>query len=625
MAETTASYRVEFIQPSDHCFRIVCELPAIGSQGQSFRLPAWVPGSYLVRDFAGNVVTVSATDDQGSYQPERLNKSTWHCRPSTEAVSLELCIHALDDSVRAAWFDQEYAFFNAAALLPEPIGLPGPYAVHLDNADEPQVAEWQLASSMPPVDVDSQGFGEYRVSDYAELIDHPVLAGKLQVRDFSVADCPHRLWIQGALPAQLDWDRLIHDLKAVCKEHVRQFGALPEMSRYDFLLRVKESGYGGLEHRASTAVVCSRADLPLKAEAKHKKQTADYRRLMGLLSHEYYHLWNVKRIRPQVVIDSDLQSEAHFSDLWAYEGVTSYYDNLGLHRSGVINTNRYLGTIADELNRLQRSAGRFKQSLAESGYEAWIKLYRTTPESHNLNISYYNKGALVALMLDLSLRLKTEGAYTLDHVMCALLEKYSLESNPAPEHALEKIAEDCAGVALDDFFARWVYGLDELTDQGGLVDLLAEFGVDCAMHAPRSDNDKLWSLLGIKLRQPAAGRVLQDVTLAAVELDSPAQQAGLMPDDVIVACAGHRVGTNFSSLLDMLDSSAPLELHFFREGVLRSTLLQPRREEVGVWGLKVNSEAAEKQKVRCRDWLFPEGSVVADRQGTEGQQTTEQD
>jgi predicted metalloprotease with PDZ domain len=230
------------------------------------------------------------------------------------------------------------------------------------------------------------GFGRYRAQGSADLIDHPVEMGDFLHTQFLAAGTPHEIAIYGRHRADLG--RLSRDLQKVCEEHANLFGELPP-DRYLFLMMVVGQGYGGLEHRDSTSLICSRADLPVPGQTE---VTEGYRRLLGLCSHEYFHLWNVKRIQPARIQSSDLSGEVHTRLLWAFEGFTSYYDDLALVRCGLITERDYLDLLAQTITRVMRVNGRTKQSVAESSFDAWTKFYKQDENAPNAIVSYYAKG-----------------------------------------------------------------------------------------------------------------------------------------------------------------------------------------------------------------------------------------
>ena len=393
-------YTIGAPQPSSHRFVVTIDIPTPDPAGQRLSLPAWIPGSYLVRDFARHVGAVSARDDDGVVGVSKTDKSTWRCAPASGVLRVEYEVFAHDISVRGAHLDHTHGFFNGANVFlavhgQEQQGI----AVTLVPPDTE--ALWRVATTLPRSDALEWGFGEYTAKDYDELIDHPVEMGEFDVVSFEAAGVTHRVILSGRHTC--DGPRLERDLSKICNEQVRLFGELPDMSEFLFLTRVTGNGYGGLEHRSSTALMCRRRDLPGRDPAINK----DYRRFLGLCSHEYFHLWNVKRIKPAAFTPFELEAESYTELLWVFEGITSYYDDLALVRSGVIDEASYFELVSETVTRVHSVPGHRWQSLADSSFDAWTKFYKPNEDSPNSVVSYYAKGALVALLLDLTIRTRT--------------------------------------------------------------------------------------------------------------------------------------------------------------------------------------------------------------------------
>ncbi|MFA7292970.1 MAG: PDZ domain-containing protein, partial [Rhodocyclaceae bacterium] len=361
-----------------------------------------------------------------------------------------------------------------------------------------------------------------------ELIDHPVEMGTFTLASFKACGVPHEIAITGR--HDCDLERLTADLKKVCEWQIRFFGEPAPMKKYVFLVTAVGDGYGGLEHRASTALHCSRDDLP---HTGMKGLPERYRTFLGLCSHEYFHTWNVKRIKPAAFTPYDLDRENYTTLLWAFEGFTSYYDDLALLRSGVISEKDWLELTAKNIDNVLRAPGRLNQSLADSSFDAWSKFYRPDENTPNAVVSYYGKGALVALALDLTLRAgtagKRSGPVSLDDVMRALWQRHGQTGIGVGENDIRKIAEECSGLKLKRFFADAVDGTRDLP----LTRLLKPFAIrltrETAGEAPS---------LGIKTSSEGG-----EVKLATVYDASAAQQAGLAAGDVLVAINGLRVTT----------------------------------------------------------------------------------
>ncbi len=431
-------------------------------------------------------------------------------------------------------------------------------------ADAP-CAGWKVATTLAPKGAEPRGFGRYGATDYAELIDHPVEIGDLAFASFQAGGKPHEVAVYGRQRADLE--RLCRDLRRICEQHIGLFGELPAQ-RYLFLVMAVGEGYGGLEHRDSTSLLCSRIDLPAPQQ---EEVSEEYRGFLGLCSHEYFHLWNVKRIAPAVFQGQGLEREVHTRLLWVFEGITSYYDDLALARCGCIDAKGYLDLLARTITRVMRGSGRLKQSVAESSFDAWTKFYKQDENAPNAIVSYYGKGTLVALALDLTLRLETSGACSLDQVMRALWQRYGKTGRGVPEDAVEALVQEVSGLELTDFFDQAVRGTADLP----LTQLLARVGVELRLRPAKDAKDigaavdefsapKAPRCLGLRLTKDGS-----DAVIAQVLDGGAAQQAGLATGDTLMALNGLRVtAANLQQLLDRAPETEPLELHAFRRDEL---------------------------------------------------------
>lgn len=589
-------YRIATDGAHSHVFRVACTVDRPVAEGQCFTLPAWIPGSYLIRDFARRVVSVWAECGGAAIALTKLDKQTWQSAPCCGPVTLHYEIYARDESVRAAYLDHRRGFFNGTSVFMRVVG-------HEQSAvrvgiERPQGMAWRVATTLPVASVDGDGFGDYQAAGYFTLIDHPVaMAAELDVVEFEVAGVAHAIALVGRHDA--DRGRLAADLQRVCETHARMFGQLP-LGRYVFLAQIAASGYGGLEHRDCSALTIARAGLPTAAMAPDTASGA-YRDLLGLCSHEYFHLWNVKRIRPAAVASSDLAGPAHFRDLWAYEGVTSYYDDLGLVRAGVLPWQGYLDAIARTATRIERTPGRHRQTLAESSFDAWTKLYQPDENTPNAVVSYYGKGALVALALDLLLRLKSDGAVSLDDVMRALWQRYGAVEKPVPENRLETLASELSGADLAGFFD----GCLRSTDDPPLAALLPQFGVRCE-RLTTDDDEAILRAQGMWL---AAGTARLQFVFAG----GAAESAGCCPGDELVAVDGLRVNaTNMGARLRRRLDAEAVSIHLFRGDELLELRLRPRALVADRWRMTLDPQADAAAKARCAAWLSAPAVVSAE-------------
>jgi predicted metalloprotease with PDZ domain len=504
-----------------------------------FSLPAWIPGSYMIRELARNIVTIEARSAGRAVALEKLDKHTWRAQRCSSPLRLTYDVYAFDLSVRGAHLDTSHGFFNGTSVFLRVLGQDdAPCLVDIVRPAGPGYRDWRLATAMASAGAPRHGFGPYRAGSYDELIDHPVEMGCFSLASFRARGAVHEVAITGR--HDCDMNRLARDLKRLTEHQIDLFGGTPPMQRYVFLVTALGEGYGGLEHRASTALVCSRYDLP---RARVHEQDERYLTFLGLASHEYFHTWNVKRIKPAAFSPYDLTRENYTRLLWAFEGITSYYDDLALVRCGLMSREHYLRALARTLTAVQRGSGRLKQTVAESSFDAWIKYYRQDENAPNAVVSYYAKGALIALALDLTVRKATRGRRSLDDIMRALWQEHGVTGRGVEEAALEALAERVSGVPLRHFFDRMLRS----TRDFDWAALLAEFGVGLRLDSAESATDRggVTSANGKKApRRVALGARLDtaggEIKLAQVFDDSPAQAAGLFAGDVVIAIGGVR-------------------------------------------------------------------------------------
>jgi predicted metalloprotease with PDZ domain len=518
------------MDPAAHLFEVSLTVDKPDSSGQIFAMPAWIPGSYMIRDYAKHVVAIRGESDGLSVALRKLDKSRWQAEPTDRPLTIVAEIYAYDASVRGAHLDTTHAYFNGTCMF---LGVAGqenaPCELEILPPEEPVGEDWRVATSMRRKSAEQYGFGLYETGDYAELIDHPVEIGRLLIGEFEVNGVPHAIAIRGH--ARVDMARLCHDLQRVCSQQMSLLGVPDDLDRYLFLLDAPGDGYGGLEHRWSSSLVCARDNLPSRADSDVSN---GYRTFLGLVSHEYFHLWNVKRLKPAVFTPYDLSEEAHTDLLWVFEGVTSYYDDLALVRSELISAESYLELLGQTITRVLRTAGRHRQSVAESSFDAWTKFYKQDANASNAIVSYYAKGALVALALDLKLRLDTEGRISLDEVMRECWSRWGQSGEGMPENGMEQVSADVSGLDLGDFFAATVRGTGELP----LQTLLESFGVNYHLRAASNRKDK-GGKPADKPPGPSLGATLSakghKSVFTVIQNGGPAELAGIAPGDVAVA------------------------------------------------------------------------------------------
>ncbi|HEX4870555.1 MAG TPA: PDZ domain-containing protein [Moraxellaceae bacterium] len=560
-------YRIASRQPATHIFELALTVAKPAPDGQRLRLPNWIPGSYMIRDFARHLGPISVRDGEG--RPvvlTRTGKADWQCAPATGPLTITYEVYAWDLSVRGAHLDQTHGFFNGTSVFLEVVGgQDQPHSVDLQCPEGTR--DWRVATSLRPATGTPEfGFGRYEAASYDELIDHPVEMGTFSHARFMACGVPHDIVITGRHRADLD--RLCRDLEKVCTTQIRLFGEPAPFDRYVFLVTAVGTGYGGLEHRASTALLCSRDDLPQAGEPEAPGER--YRTFLGLCSHEYFHSWNVKRIKPAAFLPYDLTQETITPLLWAFEGFTSYYDDLLLARAGVITPQAYLELLAQQVTRHLRTPGRFRQSVAESSREAWTKYYKQDENSPNAIVSYYVKGALVGLCLDLLLRQRSGDRVSLDTLMRRLWTDFGQAGRGVEEGDIPRLAAELCGDDLAGFWADALEGTAELP----LAELLSARGVDWLLRPAEGGADaggkagtgdgrpRPW--LGAKTGNGDGG-----ASLVHVFTGGPAQAAGLSAGDVVIALDGLRVtGATVEKALAARAPGDTVEVHAFRRDEL---------------------------------------------------------
>jgi predicted metalloprotease with PDZ domain len=584
------SYRVEARDPNTHLFHITLTIARPAAE-QRLSLPVWIPGSYLVREFARHVSALGAVQGGRVVNLQQLDKATWTALCSGRAaLVVNYAVHAFDTSVRTAFLDANRGFFNGTGVFLRVEGAEAlPHRVELRKLP----AGWQVATALPAHKVDAAGRGVYEATSYDELVDHPVELGRFWRGRFEVRGVPHHYVVSGALP-DFDAARLLADTQRLCEAQIDFWHGKkgkPPFDRYVFLHNLVEDGHGGLEHRASTALISPRRDMPARSTGSlGQRDNGDgYANLLGLISHEYFHTWNVKRLRPAEFAQLDYTRENYTELLWFFEGFTSYYDDAFLLRARLIDAGRYLKLVARTVSGVAATPGRKVQSLAQSSFDAWVKYYRADENTPNSTISYYTKGSLVALALDLTLR--AEGKGTLDDVMRALWAASS--GGPIDEVQIGAALKQVGGRSYQRELSAWVHGTDDLP----LRALLERFGVVWT-----SDAATLAQRLGVRVSESA----LTGVKVSHVLRGGAAEQAGLAAGDELLAVAGWRV-RRLEDALCVISAEAPASLLVARDQrVLALSLRLPADVPQGASGVSLGlapGPAKAAQALR-KAWLL---------------------
>jgi predicted metalloprotease with PDZ domain len=526
----TLTYTIAFPEPHTHLFDVRMRIPLVESrEALDLAMAAWTPGSYRIRDYARHVQDLVAMDaDSGTTIPAtKIDKQTWRLAVGgSKLVNVQYRVYANELTVRTAHLDERHAYWNGAALLLYVVGETDRRAhVVLEGVRE----DWVVATGLDRAAEDRH---EYLAADFDALVDAPFACGPLEVADLDIASVRHRLAIDGE--GNYDLARLREDVTKIVETELAMFGGKPPYPHYTFILHCVPEGQpgGGLEHARSTTLAWGR----FRFRPREK-----YEEFLSLVAHEFFHLWNGKRLRPRELGPFDYRAENYTRSLWIVEGVTSYYDELILRRAGLIDAEAYLRKVAEHVERVENTPGRLHQSLAEASFDAWIKYYQRTEHSVNAQISYYEKGQLVAMLLDLEIRHRSAGSRSLDDVVRALYEEHP-ETGVGYEAArFEAIASEMASFDLQPFFDAYVRETAELD-----YDLyLAPFGLRL-LDEPKKDGDgpkrsepevRAWLGANVKADGPRA-------LVSEVLEGSPAFLHGLMAGDEILALDGFKVGAS---------------------------------------------------------------------------------
>ncbi|MDB5848776.1 MAG: peptidase [Rhodoferax sp.] len=597
------SYRVEVADLHAHLFRVSLTI-AQPAALQRVSLPVWIPGSYLVREFSKSLQNLQAHQSRRRIANlQQIDKNTWDVEAHPgKALVLSYEVYALDNSVRTAWLDDSRGFFNGTSLCLRVHGQ-GDLAHGLEVAASKATEGWQLATGLTATDVDAHGFGHYLAGGYDELVDCPVEMGAFWSGDFKAGGVHHRFVVAGA-PPSFDGARLIADTQAICEAEIRfwhqqqvapgKHARKPPHARYVFMLNAVDDGYGGLEHCNSTALICNRRDLPRLADpsatsAHPPRQSDGYITLLGLISHEYFHTWNVKRLRPAEFARYQYDAEQYTQLLWFFEGFTSYYDDLLLRRAGLLDNAAYLKLLNKTINQVMQTPGRLVQSVAQASMDAWVKYYRQDENTPNATVSYYTKGALVALCFDLTLR--GEGRTSLDEVMRALWVR--CQSGPMSEADFGAVLAELSGRSFDAEIEAWVHGKAELP----LKDLLAGHGV--AVH---EDQAQLAQRLGLRVGEGPG------VSIKMVLRGGAAEQAGFAAGDEWLGIETPAGGWRITKLDDLLlyagHGRGMVALVARDKRLVRLPMTLPSAGNSTTWRLSIENARA------LGAWLEPEAAAA---------------
>jgi predicted metalloprotease with PDZ domain len=561
-------YQVAMPRPESHLFEVTLRIEGWQQPTLDLKMPVWTPGSYLVREYSRHLQDFEATLDW-----RKVEKNHWQIETQGEStITIRYRIFANELTVRTNQLNVSHGYFNGAALF---FYVPGFEQEPMQIEIVPP-ANWQVTTPLPIVPGKPNTF---EAIDFDTLVDSPFEIGTHQIYSFEALGKPHQWAIWGQGNVQID--RLIEDTQKIIQVEADLFGGLP-YARYLFLLHLTANSFGGLEHKDSCSLIYSRLGFRAKDQ---------YDRLMQLVAHEFFHLWNVKRIRPKGLEVFDYEGENYTSSLWFSEGTTSYYDLMIPLRAGIYDAKTYLSALSQGISRYLTTPGRLVQPLSESSFDAWIKLYRPDANSANSQISYYLKGEMVTLLLDLAIRIRHNNQRSFDHVMRQMWEQFGKDEIGFTPEQLKSVIESVAGFDLTNFFDRYLDGTEELP----FDEYLSGFG----LRLQSNIKNGLPPHIGMTVRSEQ-GRSL----IKLVEANSPAQTAGIEIGDELLAIDGLRVNAEqFNDRLKDYSSGDAIEVTLFHQDELRICqvkLVQPRPTQYQVVAI---DQPSKTQQRNLKGWL----------------------
>ena len=572
--QTRIRFQISFTEPQAHYVDVRMEISSINQDQLELIMPVWAPGSYLIREFSKNVEGFKAMAGEGPVQHQKLRKNAWLVdTKNRSAITVFYRVYAFEVSVRTSFVDQSHAFLSPTGIFLYPEGM-------LNEASEIQILpcnNWKTVSTA------LENFNQNPYCFYAPnfdvLYDSPLEVGNQHVFKFTAANVLHEVAMYGG--GMYDEEKLTSDFKKIIEEETLIFEENPNQ-RYVFIIHNFNQGGGGLEHCSSTVLGVSRT-----AYAAEKT----YQDFLGLVSHEYFHLWNVKRLRPKALGPFDYQQENYTTSLWIAEGFTAYYDNLILRRANLISAETYLKLIAADITTVENTPGRKTQTVTEASFDAWIKFYRPNENTPNTTVSYYVKGSLIALCLDLLIIHQTQNQYNLDEVMKRMYNQfYKTENRGYTEAEFKTALEEVAGSNLNHIYDHYINGLDDLDYNH----YLGYAGLRLKVSVPEA---KPQPVIGI-----TTSFTTGKLVVTQIERGTAAWQAGINVNDELLAINGNRI-VDLEKSLQFLLPGDTVDLTLVRDGRLLQLPVTLQKQHKIKYQIEEIAEPTYLQIISRNKWL----------------------
>ncbi|MEO8795407.1 MAG: PDZ domain-containing protein [Daejeonella sp.] len=581
-SQTKIGFEVSFTEPQAHYVDVEMEVSGINKDQIDIKMPVWAPGSYLIREFSKNVEGFKASNNKGNEIPiEKINKNTWRINTQkNKSIKVNYRVYAFEISVRTSFVDASHAFLSPTGIFMYVDGMiKTPSTVTVKPAKE-----WsKISTGLEPVKGKTN---TYYASDFDILFDSPIEIGNQDVFEFNAAGVRHEVAMVGG--GNYDKSRLQKDMAKIVEEESAIFGENPN-KHYVFIVHNFERGGGGLEHLNSTVLGASRL-----AYGSEK----GYEGFLGLVAHEYFHLWNVKRLRPVALGPFDYETENYTSNLWIAEGFTAYYDNLVVHRAGFASPGKYINTLEGDMNTVESQPGTRIQPLSESSFDAWIKAYRPNENSRNTTISYYNKGAMLAMVLDLTIINATKGKKSLDDVMKTMYQEYYHKKGRGYTDAeFKATAEQIAGISLTDIYNKYVNGTEAID----FDKYLAYAGLNVKDEAASNNSPFLGATASMK-----DGKLI----VSYVQRGSGAWKSGINVNDEIIAIDGYRV-SEVDKAISAKKVNDKAAVMISRDGIIMNLDVQLSRNPATKYNVTPMESPNSDQITVRKKWLNLENESIA--------------
>ena len=535
----SVDYKLSMPKPQNHQFHVEMTLNDFKEKTLDVSLPVWAPGSYLVREFSKNINLVKAFDEKGNpLEVHKKKKNTWTITKGKQSkVIVKYEVYAFELSVRTSFLDLTHGFVSGSGVFMF-------VEDHLNVNGIVEVLPYEGFSVVSTALPSDKNEFTYTYTDYDHLVDCPIEIGNQEVFDFEAAGVKHTVAIYG--DGNYSIPDLKRDMAKIIEEETKVFGQNPNED-YLFIIHNVVNGQGGLEHKNSTTLSVNRWTYG----------GSNYLKFLNLVAHEYFHLWNVKRIRPIELGPFDYNQENYTDLLWVMEGFTSYYDELILLRAGYYTQNQMLGKIESAINYVEGSVGSRVQPLAHASFDAWVKAYRTNENSANTSMSYYSRGSVIAALLDVMIINKHRGKKCLDDFMQSLYTNFHVKKNRGfTSNEFKTELESFVGRNLDDFYARYING----TEIPPYTAIFGEMGVDV------EDASSTFPDFGASLSNSGGKTIIK-----SIRSNSAAEDAGLSVNDEIIGCNGYRVDrSDIEGVMRGLEEGEELQLVISRDDVLFS-------------------------------------------------------